>query len=132
MSPSQLQHDLPSQFHHPVINKKETRQTVLTDELELLIQSLSHPPIDTAVASRGRLLAEPLQPRLGIVARWRGHLREAVAAGHKIQRAEIGTPLRQDKCVGKRLRIFVETLFHNISGQQVIVTIDLKTMAYLA
>ena len=62
VSPSQLQHDLAGQFHHPVIDEKEPRQAMLSDEPEFLIQAFSHPPVAAAVASRCRLLAEPLQP----------------------------------------------------------------------
>ena len=62
MPPSQFQHDLPRQFHHPVIDQKEPRQPVLPDKREFHVQALSYLSVDAAVASSRRLLAEPLQP----------------------------------------------------------------------
>ena len=41
-----------------MVYEQETRQIVLLDKAELLVEPLANPPVDTAVASEGGLVAQ--------------------------------------------------------------------------
>ena len=85
----QLQHYLPGQLHHPMVNQEEAGQPMVTNQRKLLVQPIPNPPVDPVVAPARRLPAQLLKPALGVVSIGYRAVGKAVTVGHVVRQVEV-------------------------------------------
>ena len=127
----QFPHCLARQLDHAVVDQEEAGQPVLADAAKLLVQPVPDPARHTSIAVPGGLQAHGLQPALGVMARRRRGVGEAVASGHVPFQVEAGAALCDAYAVDHGFRVGLEQRRQFVPALEPVLAVGLQAGAGL-